>query len=506
MYTINISIPIQYTIDAKTNRIYTKSIVFDFFRVKVGEIQKQKGISDMSLFGEYLNQMIRGRGVPISRLAREAGVERTAIHKALNGDRILPYPAVESLVRYLKLSPGEAKKLHQYYNLLFESENAGRAREIVRGMFLRLSGQHFPGPEEWQNQSSGQLYCSRQDKGVYRGYGQIVRLIRSLMEEERKCPAPKIELALPPDMKAWEDCRDWFCAACAHRRGPEGEGRGRAGGRDMEFSHIVCLDAAGDAERDDLRNLEALSRLLPGCILPGLRYHIHYYYSDRGQARYTDPLPYFLVTHTGAACFSPDCQTALSFRTAEQIAYFHACFSHMKKSCHRLVEYLESPEAAKEAFEDIAAEGGVCAILPQPWLRRAQTEGWTVLFTRKGIQDFLKTGRQCSPFPGAGEAFQRNRRGRGLLDYLETLCGSGAKGRIVNDGRFAISRRLMMAVSAGGVFLCGDEAGHGIRIREGVLCRAVHDWVIHFSDSDDVFDREETIEILTEELRVWQSG
>ena len=134
MYTINISIPIQYTIDAKTNRIYTKSIVFDFFRVKVGEIQKQKGISDMSLFGEYLNQMIRGRGVPISRLAREAGVERTAIHKALNGDRILPYPAVESLVRYLKLSPGEAKKLHQYYNLLFESENAGRAREIVRGM------------------------------------------------------------------------------------------------------------------------------------------------------------------------------------------------------------------------------------------------------------------------------------------------------------------------------------------------------------------------------------
>ena len=76
----------------------------------MGEIQKQKGISDMSLFGEYLNQMIRGRGVPISRLAREAGVERTAIHKALNGDRILPYPAVESLVRYLEAVPRGGQK------------------------------------------------------------------------------------------------------------------------------------------------------------------------------------------------------------------------------------------------------------------------------------------------------------------------------------------------------------------------------------------------------------
>lgn len=442
----------------------------------------------MSLFGEYLNQIIRSREVSISRLAREAGVERTAIHKALNGDRILPYPAVESLSHYLKLSPGEAQKLHQYYDLLFESENAGRAREIVHQMILRLSGQSFPETEESPDLLSGQQTCSPRDGGMYKGYGQITGLIRFMIAEEMKGDTPKVELALPPDAQVWRDCMDWLCAACS--------GSGKPGG--MEFSHIVCLDASGRGERDDLRNLETLSCLLPGCILPRLRYHIHYYYSDRGQSQYTDPLPYFLVTHAGAVCFSPNCQAALFLRAQEQTAYFRACFSRLKKACHRMPEYLESPAETAKAYEEIAGEEGGCAILPQPWSQKMPGKDWVILFPRKGILDFLETGRVGDPFTGEADVLSENRRGRVLGEFLDALGRGGLKGRIVNDGMFHISRRFLMAASSGGVLLCGDGAGWGIRIREGVFWRAVRDWAAHFSDSDNVFDGEETMGILAE--------
>lgn len=452
----------------------------------------------MSLFGEFLNQMIRSREISISRLARDAGVERTAIHKALNGDRILPYPAVESLSRYLKLSPGEAKKLHQYYDLLFESEDAGRAREIVRQMVLRLSGQSFPEAEEGLDPLSCQQPCTRQDGGMYKGYGQIGRLIRFMIAEEMECDTPKVELALPPDTQVWKDCLDWLCAAVPEGGRRTGRDSAEVSGHGVEFAHIVCLDASGCGEKDDLRNLEALSCLLPGCILPGIRYHIHYYYSDRGQSQYTDPLPYFMVTRAGAVCFSPNCQAALLLRAEEQTAYFRACFSCLKKSCHLMPEYLESPEETAKAYDEIAAEEGGCAILPQPWSQKMPGKDWILLFPRKGILDFLETGRLDDPFTGEADVLTENRRDRVWGEFLDALSRRSLKGRIVNDGMFHLSRRFLMAASSGGMLLCGDGAGWGIRIREGLFWRAVRDWAVYFSDSEDVFDREETMGMLAE--------
>ena len=76
----------------------------------------------MSIFSEYLHLLIQNRNISIAKLARESGVERTTIHKALTGGRILPYRAVEMLAYHLKLSPQEGQKLRHYYNLLFEKE------------------------------------------------------------------------------------------------------------------------------------------------------------------------------------------------------------------------------------------------------------------------------------------------------------------------------------------------------------------------------------------------
>ena len=50
----------------------------------------------MSKFAAYLRELLDQRGEPISRVARNAGLERTSIHKALKDERLLPYTALRT--------------------------------------------------------------------------------------------------------------------------------------------------------------------------------------------------------------------------------------------------------------------------------------------------------------------------------------------------------------------------------------------------------------------------
>ena len=62
----------------------------------------------MSKFAAYLRELLDQRGEPISRVARNAGLERTSIHKALKDERLLPYTALKKLTHYLQLTAPNA--------------------------------------------------------------------------------------------------------------------------------------------------------------------------------------------------------------------------------------------------------------------------------------------------------------------------------------------------------------------------------------------------------------
>ena len=54
-------------------------------------------------FGDLLRKLIEQSGESISAVARGAEIERTSLHKALAGERTLPYPTVKKLAAYLRL-------------------------------------------------------------------------------------------------------------------------------------------------------------------------------------------------------------------------------------------------------------------------------------------------------------------------------------------------------------------------------------------------------------------
>lgn len=465
----------------------------------------------MSMFGEYLYQLIQNREISISRLSRDSGVERTAIHKALNGDRILPYPAMEALAKHLKLAPGEARRLRQYYDRLFESENVSKAREIVDRIFLKWSEilvirRKAEGRQELlrfddEDKKSGDWIYEFRQKNIWNGYAEIVSLIRFMISEEMKSVSPKMELALPPQALAVQECIE------------EIYGRNM----DMQIIRLLCFDVSEPASECNLHNLEALGCVLPACILSEGKYHVYYYYNDEAQARYTDPLPYFLVTHAGAVCFSENCQTAILMKEKEQVDYFRSCFYHLQKSCYKLAEYWEGRGAAPELFgneeqsvnEDkrLGRKRRICAIMSQPCIRKAWMPELVTLFTEKGIRDFLETGRLYDPVEGLMEIDSRKLRREMLQGFLDTLAEEKVRGRMFDKMLFTLPEEFeILLFEDCGMALHDRSKGTGLWIWEEKLCRAFWEWGNHLAKSECVFDRDRTIEIIEEMLGAHQGS
>ena len=100
----------------------------------------------MLLFSEYLKELLQAKRMTISALSRLSGVERTAISKALAGQRVLPYDALNALICHLRLTPGEEKRFRSYYDAQFEKEGIRRSREMVGKLFSDLARLDFSRP------------------------------------------------------------------------------------------------------------------------------------------------------------------------------------------------------------------------------------------------------------------------------------------------------------------------------------------------------------------------
>lgn len=58
----------------------------------------------MSTFNEYLRTLLQDKHLSVAALSRLSGIERTAIQKALSGQRVLPYDTLAQLSYCLRLT------------------------------------------------------------------------------------------------------------------------------------------------------------------------------------------------------------------------------------------------------------------------------------------------------------------------------------------------------------------------------------------------------------------
>ncbi|MCD8325343.1 MAG: helix-turn-helix domain-containing protein [Lachnospiraceae bacterium] len=99
--------------------------------------------NNTSKFSTYLKKLFDKSEESISSVARSIGAERTSIHKALNGERQLPYHVVHALADHFQLSLEERQEFFRLYDILLQGESVCKNRTAVSYLLKYLASFQF---------------------------------------------------------------------------------------------------------------------------------------------------------------------------------------------------------------------------------------------------------------------------------------------------------------------------------------------------------------------------
>ena len=233
----------------------------------------------MSLFGEYLKELIDANSINIYALAKSAGLERTAIHKFMTGGRLPSDDYAKKLADALPLSPEEHRRLLESYDIskigVFKYKQRIQVKNIIESLAYMESGAvhsssytvSSPPPE-----ASGSTAA---------GYFAVNNLVRSVIEEAVAQSGDQwIDFVVPENYQYFYN----ELLAC-YIRHPA-----------LRIRHIIAFTKKVDFVDNTNRNLGLLSQVLPLAFAPGAEYSPYYFYQTSEDVEITQAMPYFILT------------------------------------------------------------------------------------------------------------------------------------------------------------------------------------------------------------------
>ncbi len=308
----------------------------------------------MSKFSAYLKEILSGQGESIAGIAKNAGLERTSIHKALKDERILPYTSLKKLVQYLQLTLPQVRELTRYYEMLLQGEDIFQIQEAVCGILSDLSQFHFSG-----SVYRGEAPSAREPEDfpelIY-GRAQVESAVWEIWQYETGLPDAEMELFLPPRNSLTDPLvRLWKW------------------GREFSVKQLVAFAPGRSGEGTTAENLHLLQRLLPLSFVSGSRYFAYYYFESAAASGNVGPLPYFVVTPHFLITMDEKCSAAQIQRSPELIRLYRKRFYKVAEECQPLCSYTGDPFHILDAYMKNTDPGAYYTVMIQPCLGRYYT-------------------------------------------------------------------------------------------------------------------------------------
>lgn len=308
----------------------------------------------MSKFSVYLKELLKQRGEPIARVAKNLGIERTSIHKALKDERVLPYTALKKLVQYLELSLPQARELNQYYEMLLQGEDIYRIQEAICELLSDLSQLHFSAglPGERDTGEEGPA----PGPGLVHGTPQVEAAIRSVLKRETGRPDAEIGLYLPtgcqlPNQLFWM----W------------------QEGRKFTVRQLLSFWPSRQGVENRLKNIRLIRRLLPLFLVSEGRYFARYYFDTGAEAESINPLPYFIITPRCLITMDARLSAAQFQTDPALIGLYRERFARILEECQALNSYSNDAGHILESYMRSTDREGYYTMMIQPCLGRYYT-------------------------------------------------------------------------------------------------------------------------------------
>lgn len=297
----------------------------------------------MSKFSVYLGQIIKRSG---QRIAKNTGLERTSIHKALKDNRTLPYSSVKKLIEYFQLTLPEAKELTLYYDMYLQGESSYQVYSEIHQLMSDLSHLHFSS-FSYKTEINEKLLTSTR---VIQGQAEVEHVIQAILHQEANDKA-EIYLYLNEEQRFSNIFMQFW-----------------RNGREFSIFQIIPFlsNSISDSTDSTLENMHRIRRLIPTALLSKGQYHTYYCYMNHDARASLQPFPYYIVTPNFLLLLNEDCSSLYINQEASLIKFYRKQFEQTLSECHPLTSYYSDPRAVLSSYMDNTDDVGYYTMMTQP--------------------------------------------------------------------------------------------------------------------------------------------
>lgn len=473
----------------------------------------------MSIFSDLLATHIKNKDIRTFSLAQYCEVDRSNMYKLINGKR---NPSSEYMVHrmseYMKLTNSEHKEFVEAYQISMIGSDVYYRRKNVQKFldYFEEQKNFYPSrelflPEYRPLPEQAPIFIS--DKKELKN---VVHMIISLAGKADG----EIKIVLQPENTVVTE------AICDTQGGYFTE-------------HIFCLNNSKSKSKEVEYNLLALRNIIPLYYQDHCKYSPYFYYDDITARESIFHLFHsMIVTSDYALLFSEELRQGVLFSQKEIAEKFKAVFEQLKKEARPIVEQIQNIEDQLTYFDeaDFARRKGFefqqqpCFMPLMPvefvdkylveelpgrevflratenYLRMLQNHmgngswSWSIMFTREGLEDFLKTGefyelpKEIYRKPSQKDKKQlvQNLIWACQLEHYKMLRPEASIARCKINIYTTNKKGCLMFKTAGNQMIWLTLGEHGI-------LHAFNDYLASL-EADSFYTAEETVEILRELL------
>lgn len=468
----------------------------------------------MSKFSNYLRALIEQREESITTIARNTGIERTSIHKALKDERVLPYKALQSLARYFGLTLEERQEFFRLHDILLQGEEAYENRQAVCTLINTLAAvdfSMFPPPK---------VNTLPLTDSLISGEYAVHSLIRSaLIYEVSHHRDPKIQMYLPEKLDLTMEFMELWLNQYP-----------------FSVDEILCIYHADSISSPDpvRRNLKKLESVIPMCLASHGNYK-PYYFTEPFFASALSPLSYYIVAPSCLILLSGDLSTARISGDRELIGYYRDFFQKQLPKCdlltrcsndilHVLREYIDgtSPDSLQIFMNQPCPGRYITPEIIQKYLNsddmpypamyslveqhfsvlRQISQNYLTIFTEKGLADLVTSCVLQDLPPQYVPPLDPEDIRQMLLSLHEEISDGNISGFIVRPTYLQLPDYLSLYVTPAELHIYTTNAFVfgayccNIHIQEPSLCRIFTEFIRTLPGSHLVYSQEETMNLL----------
>lgn len=468
----------------------------------------------MSKFSEYLRYLIARSGESVSSISRDIGAERTSIHKALSGERILPYKTVQNLAVHFGLSLDERQEFFRLYNSHFQGEEVYANRQAVCQLLNDLSALRF---DPVKLSVVPELSF---DEHLLHGEYRIRTVLKSVLTYElTHCEKPVFDLFLPAKLDFTAELMELWLSVPP-----------------FQIRQLLSFRSEPSLA---VENLQLLRSVIPLC-LASRGAHQPYYFQEPSSSMSLFPMGYYVITPHFLLQLSADLSTAQLRQEPELVSYFHDFFNSLLSNCQLLTQCNSNILNVLQEYISNTVSDSLKTMIFQPCLGRYYTQDiihkylksndipytqmfhlvdqhfsvlrnitkdYCILFTEKGLTELAHTGSLIDMPPQYVPPLEIADR-RAMLHKLRCEVENNTVKALIARPAFLklpdylsiyITKENGLHFYTTNQFLFGAYCCN-IHITEESICRLFSDFFQALPGSPLVYSREDTLSILDQIL------